>query len=216
MIYFLHNTYNRPKQVVQHSKIEREYFDDSYHLIVYNNEELNIEKSLINMQLFYFGENKGHKSGSLNSVYSALKNIIHHNNINDDDIIFFSHDDIYLSNIDKFSHYMSLMNQYDFISRRCVRNKHVPDDCNHYIMMESFLIKASSAKLLVENYSYNQFNDSDLLLDKLNSTCPEMNFGRDVMNKINKHYLIDITENHFGENEMGYYHIQNIRGQGEL
>ena len=66
------------------------------------------------------------------------------------------------------------------------------------------------------NYQYNQFNDSDLLLDKLKSTCPEMYFGRDVMSKIDNICLIDINENTFGENEMGYFHIKNERGRGEL
>ncbi len=214
MIYFLHNTYNRPKQVVKHSKIEKNFYPNSKHLVVYNNKlEFSTED---NIEYFYIGENKGHKAGCLNTVYSALKYILDNNDLCDDDIIFFSHDDIYLNNNDKFSQYLNMMNQYDFISRRCVRNKHVPDDCNHYIMMESFLIKPQVARLLVDTYTYNQFNDSDLLLDKLKSTCPEMNFGRDVINKINKHYLIDITENSFGENDMGYFHIQNIRGQGEI
>jgi hypothetical protein len=196
--------------------IENFYYPESYHLIVYNNEEINIVKALLNMDVFFFGKNKGHKAGSLNSVYSALKNIVHHYKMTDNDIIFFSHDDIYLNNFEKFSKYVNMMNEYDFIGRRCVRNKHVPDNCNHYIMMESFLIKPKVAKLLVENYSYNQFNDNDLLLDRFNSTSPEMNFGRDILSKTNKHYLIDINENRFGENEMGYFHIENIRGQGEL
>jgi hypothetical protein len=214
MIFFLHNTYNRPKQVVEHSVKERLLYPDSYHLIVYNNEDIYIKKELVDMEVFYFGENKGHKTGSLNSVYSALKKITNNFKMTNDDIIFFSHDDIFLSNNNKFFKYVSMMNEYDFIGRRCIQNKHI-QNCNHYVMMESFLIKPNVAKLLVENYTYNQFNDNDLLLDTRGSASPEMNFGRDVINKINKQYFIDINENSFGENELGYYHIQNIRGKGE-
>lgn len=214
MIYFLHNTYNRPKQVVEHSKIEKSYYIDSNHLIVYNY-NLNFEE-IDKTNYFYFGENKGHKSGSLNSVYSSLKYLLTNYNVSDEDVILFSHDDIYLSNNERFSQCLKLMETHNFLSRRCVKNKHVPDNCDYYLMMESFLIKPHSARILVENYQYNQFNDSDLLLDKLKSTCPEMNFGRDVMSKIDNICLIDINENTFGENEMGYFHIKNERGRGEL
>lgn len=214
MIYFLHNTYNRPKQVVEHSKIEKFYFENSKHIIVYNN-KLNFEH-VSNIEYFHFGENKGHKAGCLNAVYSALKRVIDNYELSDKDIIFFSHDDIYLSNKPKFDKCLELMDSYDFVSRRCIKNKHVPDSCNYYIMMESFLIKPIAAKELIEDYTYNKLNDSDLLIDKLNSTSPEMNFGRDVLNKISNHYLIDINENRFGENDMGYSHIENVRGKGEL
>jgi hypothetical protein len=214
MIYFLHNTFNRPKQVVQHSKIEKFYFNDSKHIIVYNN-KLQFEP-IDNTEFYYFGENKGHKAGCLNAVYSALKKVVFFNDLKDDDVIFFSHDDIYMSNKMRFTNHLEMMKQYDFISRRCIKNKHVPDNCQYYVMMESFFIKPKGAWDLVRNYTYNEFSDSDLLLDKLNSTSPEMNFGRDVLNKIPNHYLIDINNNHFGENEMGYFHIENVRGKGEL
>lgn len=214
MIYFLHNTYNRPKQVVQHSKTEKFYFENSKHIIVYNN-KLNFEP-ISNIEYFYFGENKGHKAGCLNAVYSALKRVIDNYELSDKDIIFFSHDDIYLSNKTKFDNCLELINIYDFVSRRCIKNKHVPDNCDFYVMMESFLISPKAAKELIKDYTYNQFNDSDLLFDKLGSTSPEMNFGRDVFNKISNRYLIDINENRFGENDMGYFHIENIRGKGEL
>ena len=168
------------------------------------------------MEIFYFGENKGHKAGCLNAVYSALKKITLHYKMTDDDIIIFSHDDIYLSNKNKLESHLKFMYKFDFIGRRCIRNKHVPSNCDYYVMMESFIIKPSFARKLTENYSYNMFNDSDLLLDGLKSTSPEMNFGKDIINNTNNYYFISINENAFGENDMGYFHIKNIRGQGEL
>ncbi len=214
MIYFLHNTYNRPNQVVRHSMIEKNYYDGCKHLIVYNN-DLNFD-DISDVEFFHFGENKGHKSGSLNSVYSALKRVLEFYKVDDNDKIVFSHDDIYLSNNNTFEKYINMLGDYDFISRRCIKNKHVPENCNYYIMMESFLMTPLCARELVKNYKYNQFDDSELLLDRMNSTSPEMNFGRDLLNMNIKKYLIDINENRFGENEMGYFHIENIRGKGEL
>ncbi len=181
MIYFLHNTFNRPNQVIKHSTIEKTYYPDSKHIIVYNN-SLNFENNST-IDFFYFGENRGHKAGCLNAVYSALKYLIEKYNPEDTDIIFFSHDDIYLSNNEKVSKYVNMMNEYDFIGRRCIKNKHVPDNCNHYVMMESFFIKPVIAKLLIENYMYNEITDNYLMRDKLNSISPEMNFGRDIFKK---------------------------------
>ena len=215
MIYFIHNTFNRPKLVIKHSLIEKELYPDSKHLIVYNNTIIKFEES-DTFQYFYFGENKNHKAGSINSVYSGLKFILENNDITDDDIIVYSHDDIYLNNNSKFSYYINHIKQYDFISRRVIDNKHVPDNCIFYIMMESFLIKPNLAKILVENYNYNEINEEDLLKDKLNSSSPEMNFGRDILSNTDKYFLIDINENVYGENDMGYYHIQNERGKGEF
>jgi hypothetical protein len=215
MIYFIHNTFNRPKQVIRHSLIEKELYPDCKHLIVYNNPKIIFEE-INDITYFYFGDNKKHKAGSINSVYSGLKYLLENNNITDNDIIVFSHDDIYLCNNDKFSYYINMMKQYDFISRRVIDNKHVPDNCIFYIMMESFLIKPNLARVLTENYIYNEINEEDLLKDKLNSYSPEMNFGKDILSNTDKYFLIDINENVYGENDLGYFHIKNERGSGEF
>lgn len=214
MIYFIHNTYNRPKQVIETCKLEKNHFPNSKHLIVYNN-NLTFEP-LNNTDYFYFGENKGHKVGSINSVFSGLKWLLNNKNIQDEDLIIYSHDDTYLSNINKFNYYLNLTQSHDFISRRYINNKHNPDDCNHYIMMESFLIKPNLAKSLIENYEYNSINEKDLLLDSRNSYSPEMSFGKNILKYSTNSLLIDININNYGENDLGYFHIENERGKGEL
>ena len=214
MIYFIHNTFNRPKLVIKHSLIEKEFYPESKHLIVYNND---LKFELLNETHFFrFGENKGHKSGCLNAVYSGFKYLSGIKDISDDDIIIFSHDDCFLSNNEKFSYYLNQMNIYDFFGRRIINNKHVPDNCENYIMLESFIIKGSLIKNILPTYSFNMINDSDLMLDKLNSTSPEMNFGKLILDNTTKYLLIDITQNNYGENDMGYFHIENERGKGEL
>lgn len=213
MIYFIHNTYNRPKQVIEISQKEKEFYPDSKHIIVYNN-DLKF-KQINDFEYFYFGENKGHKAGSLNSVYSGLKYI--YTFLKNDDIVFFSHDDIYLSNNIIFGNFINKMKieKLDFIGRRYIGNKH-SGNCNHYIMMESFLISPILIQKLINDYNYNQIEESVLMKDFRGSYSPEMNFGKKILNHTSNYYLIDLEENHYGENEMGYFHIKNERGKGEI
>lgn len=214
MLYFLHNTYNRPNTVIKHSLLEKAIFTESKHIIVYNNKDIDFENNDFNC--YYFGENMGHKAGSLNAVLSGIKIIIDNFNILDDDIIIFSHDDIYLSNENKFKSFLNKINEHDFIARRCISEKFTPDNCNHYIMMETFLINGVLSKKITQNYIINSITENDLLLDKRESHCPEMSFGKIILNNSTNPFLIDIKNNSYGENDLGYFHIENERGIGEF
>ena len=207
---FCHNTYNRPHTVLETILKEKKEYPSAKFILVYNNNKLDL--SQLNKEgviCFYIGENKGHKLGCINSVYSCLK--IAYKIAEDRESILFSHDDTYLSNKIKFEKSLNLLEKHNFVSRRYIGSKHSNSD--FYIMMESFLIKKESIPSFIEEYKHNQIDI--LIKDKLGSECPEMSFGKDVITHIENPYLFDIENNVYGENIMGYYHIKNVRGQGD-
>lgn len=205
---FCHNTYNRPKVALETIRKEKKYFPDAKFVLVYNNDKIDISQlEKEGVDCFYFGENKGHKLGCTNALYSALlysQKYIE----NDDDLIVFSHDDIYLSNIDKFKSHIEKMAEYDFVSRKYNGSKH--NDNKNYIMLESIIIKNKIVKHFIKDYKHNSINK--IKLDVRRSESPEIEFGEKLKTIESNNYLININENQFGENDMGYFHIKNPRG----
>ncbi len=200
-MFFVHNTWKKPKLVVETCKKEMEYYPDSSFCVVYNS-DVKIEED--NIQTFYFGENKGHKLGCMNAVMGALVLGSESNH----DLIVFSHDDIYLQNNEKFKRSLDLMRDYDFVGRRY----NIPPYTS-YIMMESFIMKRSLATQIVKDYTHNSIDT--LPLDDVNSECPELLFGEYIKNFTSNIFTFDFTSNYYGENEMGYYHIESKRGSYE-
>jgi len=213
MLHFIHNTYNRPNQVILTSSIEKGIFPECNHLIVYNNNDLKFSE-ITNTNYFYMGENKGHKAGCINSIYSGLKWLIENKSMSDNDIVVFSHDDVYLSNPDKFKIYLQMMECFNLISRIYTGERSISS--SPYIMIESLIIDINLAKKMITNYEYNGIDEKSLPLDRRESPSPEMYFGEKVFNNTNKCHFIEIKENNYGENALGYFHIKNKRGNGEL
>lgn len=203
---FTHNTFNRNKTVLNTFNKEKFYFSNGKYILVYNS---NIETSDIkkeNINCYYIGENKGHKLGSINCVYSALK--IAYDKADDNELIIFSHDDIFLYDINLFNKAISLAEKHGFVGRRYIGTKHTNVD--YYLMMESFIITKENIPKVIKGYSDNIIND--IPLDKNGSPCPEMYFGKDILDNIKNPYLFDIKNNEYSLNKMGYFHINNIRG----
>ena len=209
---FIHNTYNRPSQVVQTSLIEKRAFPECRHLIVHNR---NLSFQGIEADFFNFGDNKGHKAGCLNAVLSGLKWVIDNRNPLENEVLVFSHDDVYLNNIEKFHWCLRHAEKTGAIVRRHTNRNRVPSGCDFYVMLESIVIQAKIAKCLINGYQYNEINENDLLIDGMSSPSPEMTFGKRLLS-IGTPYFIDMEENRYGENEMGYFHIENERGKGEV
>ncbi len=74
-------------------------------------------------------------------------------------------------------------------------------------------MKRSLATQIVKDYTHNSIDT--LPLDDVNSECPELLFGEYIKNFTSNIFTFDFTSNYYGENEMGYYHIESKRGSYE-
>lgn len=214
---FAHNTFNRPFTLKKTINIEKRNFPNARFIITYNSLKIKSEIEELcgnnedNTFIYYIGENKGHKLGSINCVMSALSYA--YDIANDNEYIVFSHDDVYLSNINIFNEKLKILNMYDFVGRKYIGNKHNINNEN-YVMLESFIINENVVSKIIRNYNHNCIDK--LPTDNRGSLCPEIYFG-DLLhvNSINS-FFIEILENMFGDNDMGYFHIENIRGKGDI
>ena len=147
--------------------------------------------------VYQFIKNGGHKFGALKAMIKAVylaKDI-------SSDLIIFSHDDVYINDIELLNKNIELLDQYDIIVRR-------PEQAEkNYFMFDSFIIKTEIAKLIF-NKKLN-LTKNNIPLDFRGSPCPEKYFGDLILRfiPIEKVKIIDYNHETWGNTELGFFHI---------
>lgn len=212
-IAFAHNVWNRIKTLKNTVGIEKSFFPDSTHSIAYNFEKLDQARmaDYSDVDWVYFGKNQGHKLGCLNGMIHALESAIKH----EPDVIIFSHDDVYVNNIEHLNARLKTIDMYDFIGRSFV-GKRTNEGALNYVMLESFIITASAAQNVLNKIDRNLSREADLKKDAMGSHSPEMNFGSAVFDSIPSDRL-QLFPYYRREqpNELGFHHIERKRGWRE-
>ena len=97
-ITFCHNVYNRFNVLKHTIELEEQNFPSSTFVVSCNCDDGIITDQIDRVNYIYYGPNQGHKVGSYNGLLYSLKKA----NEFDSDIIVFSHDDIYLNDVELF------------------------------------------------------------------------------------------------------------------
>lgn len=193
MILFVHNTWNRTKILYKNVLNERSHFPDSRSIVLYNNDSLLIDPSIC--EHIYVGKNEGHKLACLNMAIMAIKLL----KDSDCDTLVFSHDDVYLVDVEALRQNIVISNHHDIVCSNF-------NNLYNYMMLETFIVnKKAVDKISLEPHA-------QLMLDYRNSPSPEMNFGS-LISGLDK-FVYHTTAGYI-TNNMGYHHHNYERGEGD-
>lgn len=204
-IAFCHNVYSRKKTLMNTIEIERKFFPDCKQYVACNG-QLKFDSDI---EVSYF-KNQGHKLGSLNGCIRSIQMAVK----NSPDVIVFTHDDVYINNIEVFKHNISKLEKYSFIGRRALwMEKHLVPI---YIMMLSFMASIEFFDVFLEMKIARSLND--LPTHDNGAICPECYFGKYIngstLEKLiygfNKDYDPNATD------ELGFKHITGTRGWSDV
>ncbi len=169
-----------------------------------NNMDLEIDNPKISCTLY---EGKGKQLDCSNSIINSIKLAAKDPECQDDDIIVFKHESIYINDMNLIKRAINkMMEGYDMIVRRWTGYPELETLMNRsgiingFYMTNVFLIKVSTArKLFINIYELNQLtNDYHF--------CEEY-FTKHIVKKIPNVYSIDFFGSTWKDNELGFYHI---------
>jgi len=204
---FAHNNWIRTKTLKETMLKELTHFPNAKFVISYNVEMSFKNFSEFDLSKIYFGPNNGHKLGSLNGAIYAMKNATMI--ADDNDIIVFSHDDVYLNDIDLFNKNILLMEKYEFVGRQKVGPFSTID--KPYIMLGSFITGKKGASII--GNAKTLADESALPKDNKNSFSPELYFG-DIVKSLHSYWYVRDYDD-LPIDELGYSHITKPRGWTE-
>jgi hypothetical protein len=151
----------------------------------------------------HFEENKGHQTSCFNAIVSGMKMIIEHYSCDDscddsDDIVIFSHEDVYINDINLFNNAVSKFKQgYDIVCRLYTGTK--KGEPLDYYMNDAFYIRKSIVKELFANETMKPI---------LPGNFCEKEFTRIIKDSkiFSIPYYLHSTHK---DSELGFYHILN-------
>jgi len=149
-----------------------------------------------NITSFYFSENQGWQLSCYNSIIAGMKMVINNEEqLNNDDIVIFSHEDCYINNIDLFHKAISKLNQnYNVVCRKY--NGSIVNSEDYY-MNDTFFIKKNAIKNIFDCIDMKQSIETNYFCEKY--------FSQDI-SKCNIFYIL-YTHSTWGDTELGFYHI---------
>lgn len=155
----------------------------------------------------------GHKIGSLHGFIRSMQLAMMYS---DADIFVFSHDDVYLEDLNSFNRCLNMVHSgsHSMVARQFPDFKH-PDlfDVN-YISFESIVLSRDTANEIIDAFVYSGVSsESDIIRDFRDSPSPELQIGEYTKN-VKDRYFFDLPSNQYGLNEMGYHHKELKRGYG--
>jgi hypothetical protein len=146
----------------------------------------------------YFFENQGHQTSCFNSIIAGMKMVIYNDNDNDDDIVVFSHEDVFIKDMSLFNNSVSKFGKgYDIVCRKYTgTQKGEPLD---YYMNDGFLIKKNKIKEIFGNSCMKTIGPGNF--------CE-----KEFTNIIKDHKVFSIPYCYHSthkDSELGFYHILN-------
>jgi FkbM family methyltransferase len=146
----------------------------------------------------YFGENEGHQTSCFNAIISGMKMVIEHQDENEDDIVIFSHEDVYINDINLFNNAINKFQKgYDIVCRIYTGTK--KGETLDYYMNDGFYIRKKIIKKIFEQESMKSI---------LPGNFCEKEFTRIITgsNIFSIPYYLHSTHK---DSELGFYHILN-------
>lgn len=144
-----------------------------------------------------FADNQGHQLSCFNSIIYGMKMIIENERDSDDDIVVYSHEDVYVKDLDLFNNSVTKFERgYDIVCRVYECSK--IGEKNYY-MNDAFLIKKRKVNEI--------FANTELLTDISQSFC-EREFTKIIENS-NIFSIPYYEHSTHKDSELGFYHILN-------
>ena len=145
-----------------------------------------------------FADNEGHQTSCFNSIIHGMHMVNKYDSDNEDDIVVYSHEDVYIKDINLFNNAMSKFHRgYDVVCRKYEGTK--KGESLDYYMNDGFLIKKNKIKEI--------FGGCVL------KTIHTGNFCENEFTNIIKNYKVFSIPYHshstHKDSELGFYHILN-------
>lgn len=145
-----------------------------------------------------FADNQGHQTSCFNAIISGMKMVIDYDNDDDDDIVVFSHEDVFINDINLFNNSISKFNKgVDIVCRKYEGTK--KGESLDYYMNDAFLIKKNKIKDI--------FGNTDMMTIHIGMFC------ENEFTKIIKNYNVFSFPYHnhstHKDSELGFHHILN-------
>lgn len=200
-ICFAHNVYDRKDLLLENISKNLSFFPNSEIIISTNNPNINFNEPYI--KYFYFGENQGHALGALNSMLLVMNKAIEL----DSEIIVFSHDDLYINNIDLFNKSIEILNNKEMVIRRFTGDSDKKHEWEKYFMFDCFII--------TKQFAQKVFSKIDIITNKYSlprdyrcGPCPEIYFGKLISSfiDISNIDIVDYPHCTWYDTELGFYH----------
>jgi hypothetical protein len=147
----------------------------------------------------YFYENQGHQTSCFNSIVYGMKMVIANEKDNEDEIVIFSHEDVFINNIDLFNNSVSKFNKgYDVVCRQYAGTK--KGDSVDYYMNDAFLIKKNKVREIFGNSCMKTIHPGN---------CCELEFTN-IIKKFNIVSFPYFDHSTYGDSELGFHHIIKV------
>jgi len=146
-----------------------------------------------------FADNQGHQTSCYNSIIYGMHMVIKHEENNDDnDIVIYSHEDVYINDIQLFNNSLKKLNQgYDIVCRKYMGT--MKGESLDYYMNDAFLIRKRKINEIFGKYSQQTIH--------VGMFC-ENEFTKIIQNYnvFSFPYYLHSTHK---DSELGFYHIIN-------
>ena len=98
-----------------------------------------------------FADNEGHQTACFNSIISGMKMIIEHEDDNEDDVVIFSHEDVFINDLGLLRNALKMFQRgYDVVCRIYMGTKKF--ETYDYYMNDAFLIKKKKSKRNIQEH----------------------------------------------------------------
>lgn len=145
-----------------------------------------------------FAENEGHQTSCFNSIISGMKMIIDNEDENTDDIVIFSHEDVFIKDINLFNNAINKFQRgYDVVCRVYTGTK--KGEPYDYYMNDAFLIKKNKVKEIFGNTSMKQIISGNFCEKEFTNIIKDYNVFSIPYYQHSTHK----------DSELGFYHILN-------
>jgi len=145
-----------------------------------------------------FSDNEGHQTSCFNSIIYGMKMVIKYDLNDSDDIVVYSHEDVYINDINLFNNSISKFNKdVDIVCRRYEGTK--KGETMDYYMNDAFFIKKNKIKEI--------FGECQLKTIHIGMFC-ENEFTK-IIEKFKVFYIPYYNHSTHKDSELGFHHILN-------
>jgi hypothetical protein len=147
----------------------------------------------------HFYENQGHQTSCFNSIIAGMKMVIDNEKNDDDDVVIFSHEDVYIKDMNLFNKCIKKLNNgYDIVCREYTGSK--KGDPTDYYMNDAFFIKKKIVKTVFGNSCMKTINVGNSCENEFTSLIKDQ--------KIFSAPYYDHST--FGDSELGFHHLVKV------
>lgn len=153
-----------------------------------------------NITCDFYHKNQGHQLSCYNCIIAGMKMLlINEEDINNDDIVIFSHEDCYLNDLLLFNKAVNKLKIFDIVCRKFIEKR---QNKQSYYMNDTFIIK--------KNVIHKTFSNLEILNDFLEENNKDNRFCEYFFSKIItklKIYSISYHHTTWEDTELGFFHI---------